>query len=74
MGSSVGGDAGIDTDEGFEINGGTVIALGTDMLEKPEKMLNNNYKESSLLIITFFCVIILKDKLQVVAKIGDERN
>ena len=37
MGSSVGGDAGIDTDDGFEINGGTVIALGSDMLEKPEK-------------------------------------
>ena len=37
MGSSVGGDAGIDTDGGFEINGGTVIALGSDMLEKPEK-------------------------------------
>ncbi len=37
MGSSVGGDAGIDTDEGFELNGGTVIVLGADMLEKPEK-------------------------------------
>jgi len=37
MGSSVGGDAGIDTDDGFEINGGTIIALGSDMLEKPEK-------------------------------------
>lgn len=37
MGSSTGGDAGIDTDDGFEINGGTVIALGSDMLEKPEE-------------------------------------
>ena len=36
MGSSQGGDAGIDTDEGFVFNGGEVIALGSDMLEKPE--------------------------------------
>ena len=35
IGSSQGGDAGIDTDEGFEFNGGNVIALGSDMLEKP---------------------------------------
>ena len=36
IGSSQGGDAGIDTDQGFEFNGGEVIALGSDMLEKPE--------------------------------------
>ena len=36
IGSSEGGDAGIDTDEGFYFNGGEVIALGSDMLEKPE--------------------------------------
>jgi len=36
IGSPTGGDAGIDTDDGFEINGGTVIALGAGMLEKPE--------------------------------------
>ena len=37
IGSSQGGDAGIDTDEGFQFNGGEIIALGSDMLEKPEK-------------------------------------
>lgn len=36
IGSSKGGDAGIDTDEGFVFNGGEIIALGSDMLEKPE--------------------------------------
>ena len=36
IGSSQGGDAGIDTDEGFIFNGGDIIALGSDMLEKPE--------------------------------------
>ena len=36
IGSSQGGDAGIDTDEGFEFNGGEIIALGSDMLERPE--------------------------------------
>ena len=36
MGSSIGGDAGIDTDGGFEIHGGDVIALGSDMLQSPD--------------------------------------
>ena len=36
MGSSVGGDAGIDTDGAFEIHGGTSIALGSDMLQSPD--------------------------------------
>jgi len=36
IGSSQGGDAGIDTDEGFVFHGGDIIALGSDMLEKPE--------------------------------------
>lgn len=35
VGSSAGGDAGIDADDGFVINGGDIIALGTDMLETP---------------------------------------
>ncbi len=35
MGSSTGGDAGIDTDNGYKINGGKVIALGNDMMETP---------------------------------------
>lgn len=43
IGSSIGGDAGIDTDEGFVFNGGEVIALGSDMLEKAE----SNSKQKS---------------------------
>jgi hypothetical protein len=35
MGSDSGGDAGIDTDDGFEINGGLLVALGSDMIELP---------------------------------------
>lgn len=35
MGSSTGGDSGLDADLGIAINGGTVIALGSDMLEPP---------------------------------------
>ncbi len=35
MGGDIGGDARIDTDDGFAINGGTVIALGSNMLEAP---------------------------------------
>ena len=37
MGSSIGGDAGIDTDGSFQINGGEVIALGSAMLQNPDK-------------------------------------
>ena len=36
IGSSQGGNAGIDTDEGFVFNGGDIIVLGSDMIEKPE--------------------------------------
>ena len=35
MGSDVGGDSGIDTDEGYTINGGSLVILGTDMIETP---------------------------------------
>lgn len=35
IGSAAGGDAGIDTDEGYAIYGGSVIAIGTDMIEAP---------------------------------------
>lgn len=42
MGSSTGGDAGIDTDDGFSINGGTVIALGAGMLETPKSSSTQN--------------------------------
>lgn len=38
MGSDIGGDAGIDTDEGYTINGGFVIALGSDMILKRLKV------------------------------------
>ena len=44
IGSAQGGDAGIDTDEGYVFNGGEVIALGSDMLEKPE----NSSKQKSV--------------------------
>lgn len=44
IGYSQGGDAGIDTDEGFQFNGGEIIALGSDMLEKPE----NTSKQKSV--------------------------
>lgn len=37
MGSYIGGDAGIDCDKGFSIHGGTVVALGTDMLQRPKQ-------------------------------------
>ena len=43
MGSSTGGDAGIDTDGKFEINGGEVIALGSDMLLNPDEESNQEY-------------------------------
>ncbi len=35
VGSARGGDAGIDSDGGYTITGGSIIALGTDMLETP---------------------------------------
>lgn len=44
MGSSVGGDAGIDTDGSFNIHGGEVIALGSDMLQSP----NSTSKQKSI--------------------------
>ena len=43
MASSLGGDAGIDTDKGFEINGGQVIALGSDMLQNPDSSSKQKY-------------------------------
>lgn len=43
MGSSNGGDAGIDTDGKFEINGGKTIALGSDMLQNPDKTSKQKY-------------------------------
>ena len=48
MGSSIGGDAGIDTDGKFEINGGEVIALGSDMLKKPDEESNQEYVSFTL--------------------------
>ena len=44
MGSDVGGDSGIDTDDGYTINGGFVVALGSDMIETP----NNISKQNTL--------------------------
>lgn len=38
-----GGDAGIDADEGITVNGGEVIALGSDMLEKPLSTSTQNF-------------------------------
>ena len=35
VGSAAGGDAGIDTDGGYTILSGTVVALGSDMIETP---------------------------------------
>lgn len=35
---------GIDTDDGFVINGGLVVALGTDMIETPE----DNSKQTTI--------------------------
>ena len=55
-GIGAGGDAGIDADSGFTINGGDIIALGTDMLETPTEVSKQNtlaltfdetYKEGS---------------------------
>ena len=46
MGSSVGGDAGIDIDGKFEINGGEVIALGSDMLQNPDKGMDEEFYKS----------------------------
>jgi len=43
IGSSQGGDAGIDTDEGFIFNGGEIIALESDMLEKPDESSKQKY-------------------------------
>lgn len=63
IGSAKGGDAGIDTDLGFEINGGTVIALGSDMLEKPlesSKQKNISFNLSS--VIKSGSDIVLKNK------------
>ena len=48
MGSSSGGDAGIDTDGKFEINGGEVIALGSDMLQNPDEESNQEYVSFTL--------------------------
>lgn len=48
IGSSIGGDAGIDTDGRFEINGGEVIALGSDMLKKPDSNSKQKYVSYTL--------------------------
>lgn len=48
MGSSVGGDAGIDTDGKFEINGGEIIALGSDMLQNPDNTSKQKYVSFAL--------------------------
>ncbi len=45
-GSSEGGNAAIDTDEGYTINGGIVIAFGSDMLEKP----SDSSKQNTLVV------------------------
>lgn len=58
MGSSQGGDAGLDTETGYTIHGGTIIALGSDILEKPSPSstqktlcftLNETIKEGTLI-------------------------
>ena len=51
MGSSTNANAAIDTDAGFSINGGTIVALGSDMLENPspsskQKSLSLNLSET----------------------------
>ena len=43
MGSSKGGDAGIDTNNAFEVNSGNLIALGSDMIQNPDKTSKQNY-------------------------------
>lgn len=48
MGSSKGGDSGIDVDKGFEIHGGNVIAIGSDMLQNPDKTSKQNYVSFSM--------------------------
>lgn len=48
IGSSIGGDAGIDTDGKFEINGGSVIALGSDMLKNSNKNSSQKYVSLTL--------------------------
>lgn len=48
MGSSKGGDAGIDTDRTFEINAGEVIALGSDMIQNPDKSSKQKYVSFTL--------------------------
>lgn len=48
IGSSIGGDAGIDTDGKFEINSGEVIALGSDMLKNPDNTSKQRYVSFTL--------------------------
>lgn len=48
MGSSKGGDAGIDTDGKFEINGGELIAIGSDMLQNPDEESKQQYVSFTL--------------------------
>lgn len=48
MGSSKGGDAGIDTDGKFEINAGEVIAIGSDMLKNPDNTSKQKYVSFTL--------------------------
>lgn len=44
IGSALGGNAAIDTDGKFEINGGNVTAIGTDMIQNPD----NTSKQKSI--------------------------
>ena len=61
-GSSTGGNAGIDTDDGYTINGGILIALGSDMLEAPSAdskqnslalALDSNYASGANVVLAF---------------------
>ncbi len=48
IGSSKGGDSGIDTDKKFEVHGGNLIALGSDMIQNPNKTSKQKYISFSL--------------------------
>ena len=62
MGSSQGGDAGIDADKEFIINGGQVIALGSDMLQNPSNNSKQKYVSFNLNSkINLGSIISLKD-------------
>lgn len=48
IGSSVGGDSGVDTDGEFKIIGGNLIALGSDMLQNPSETTTQKYMSANL--------------------------